>query len=290
MSRVSTASSPTVGGLADRKPAGAGVRVGIFLLPLAMAWLGCRVFSAGLATDGTAAGATGMGPSDSGGEETGPPVDRLGGWTSDSGANRGDARQPADVTPVIGVPATVGCSDGTREGFRDLENWPNIAGCAGGWNVPGLLATSSRSPSCDRVAGNDSPNSTGAGCCAADLCALTWHACLDGPDVASHSPTGGCESIVSPGDKAFFVVMAGASPQGVCYPDSSAVNDLHGCGSASIGQPESEGCPPLTRRMGFADCEATDVWQCGSADDSLDEAEVVTKLDSSMGGVLCCKD
>jgi hypothetical protein len=42
--------------------------------------------------------------------------------------------------------------------------------------------------------------------------------------------------------------------------------------------------------MGFADCEATDVWQCGSVGDSLDEAELVTKLDSSLGGVLCCKD
>jgi hypothetical protein len=265
-------------------------RAGILLLPLATALLGCRVFSAGLGTDGTAAGAVGTGPSDSGGEDKEPPVDGLGGWASDSGAHRGEAGEPADVAPVIGLPSIIGCSDGTREGFRDSQNWPNIAGCAGGWKVPGLLSTTSRNPNCDRVAGNDSPNSAGAGCSAADLCALTWHACLDGPDVASHSPTGGCESIVSPGDEAIFLVMAGASPQGVCYPDSSAVNDLHGCGSMSIGQPESAGCPPLTRRMGFADCTATGVWQCGSEEESLDEAEVVTKLNSSKGGVLCCKD
>jgi hypothetical protein len=229
-----------------------------------------------------------MGSSDSGAAEK--PSDGLGGSASDSDADRGDAAGPADLPPIIGVPAIVGCSDGTREGFSDVEHWPSIAGCAGGWKVAGLLDTSSRNLHCDRVAGNDSRNPTGNGCSVTDLCAATWHACLDGPDVASHSPTGGCESIVSPDDKAFFVVMTGASPQGVCFPDSSAVNDLHGCGSMSIGQPESEWCPPLTRRMGFADCDATHVWQCGTEDENLSEAAVVTKPDPSMGGVLCCKD
>ena len=52
MSRVSTASFPTVGGLAS-------------VLPLAVAMLGCRVYSIGLATDGTA-DSVGMGSSDSG--------------------------------------------------------------------------------------------------------------------------------------------------------------------------------------------------------------------------------
>jgi len=66
------------------------------------------------------------------------------------------------------------------------------------------------------------PQPRGTWCSASDLCGPTWHACLDGPDVESHSPTGGCESIVSPDDEAFFVVMTGASPQGVCYHDPSA--------------------------------------------------------------------
>ena len=57
-----------------------------------------------------------------------------------------------------------------------------------------------------------------------------------------------------------------------------------------IGQPESSGCPPLNRRMSFADCAATGVWWCGTADQSLLEADVVYKPDSSLGGVLCCKD
>jgi hypothetical protein len=106
--------------------------------------------------------------------------------------------------------------------------------------------------------------------------------------VASHSPTGDCAGLLLPGEQAFFVVMTGASFQGVCYPDPLLANDLHGCGS--IGQPETGGCPPLDRRMDFAACAATGVWSCGDASDSLLEAGLVTKLDSSLGGVLCCKD
>jgi hypothetical protein len=191
----------------------------------------------------------------------------------------------------------VGCSDGTREGFRDINRWPRIAACAGGWQVAGLLTGASRTPVCNRNAGNDSSDPTGIHCSAADMCAATWHACTNGPDVADHSSSGDCAGILSPGEQAFFVVMTGASPQGVCYPDPSLANDLHGCGS--IGQPEAGGCPPLDRRMDFAACAATGVWSCGDASDSLPgvdasgnllEAALVTKPDPSLGGVLCCKD
>ena len=30
-----------------------------------------------------------------------------------------------------------GCSDGTREGFVNATQFPNIAGCSGGWSVAG---------------------------------------------------------------------------------------------------------------------------------------------------------
>jgi hypothetical protein len=251
--------------------------------------LGCRVHSIGLAAKATADDAARMDAPDSGGGQETSTFDGPGGLEIDRDAHGADAGEPLDLAPMSSNSLIVGCSDGTREGFRDIKNWPNIAGCAGAWNLQGLLKPSAREPKCQRVAGNDSRNLAGIGCSASDLCALTWHACLDGPDVTSHSPTGGCESIVSPFDEALFVVMAGASPQGVCYRDPLATNDLHGCGSV-IGQSESGGCPPLNRRMSFADCAATGVWQCGKVDDSLREAEVVTKIDSSLGGVLCCKD
>ena len=270
MSRVSTTSSPTVGGVAC-------------LLPLAAAMLGCRVYAVGLAPDGTA-DSVAIGSSDSGGIGEATAIDALDAPAIDLATYGGDSGEPGDLAPAI----VVGCSDGTREGFRDMVNWPDIAGCAGGWQWPGLIDPSTRIPHCLRVAGNDSSNPAGLGCSVADLCAATWHGCLDGPDVASHSPTGGCESAVSPGDDALFVVMAGASPEGVCYSDPSATNDIHGCGS--IGEPESDGCPPLDRRMNFDDCAATGVWLCGTSDDSLLEADVVAKSGPTLGGVLCCKD
>ena len=182
------------------------------LLPLAPALLGCRVYSAGLATDATAGDFVGVGLWDSGGAGERTVIDALGELAIDAGAYRGEVGGAADLAPVIGDPNTVGCSDGTREGFRDVANWPDIAGCAGGWQRLGLLDLVARAPLCNRVSGNDSSNPNGDGCSAADLCAGGWHGCVDGPDVASSSPTG-CESVGSPGDQAFFAVMTGASAQ-----------------------------------------------------------------------------
>jgi hypothetical protein len=144
-------------------------------------------------------------------------------------------------------------------------------------------------PACDLQAGDTSANPNGTGCTAADLCAQHWHVCRNGADVAQHSPTGDCESCVAAGEPRFFLVASGASSMGVCSPDGREANDLHGCGG--LGQPESDGCAPLGRRMGFADCLATrGVWSCGSDFDSLQEAAVVTKKQPSLGGALCCRD
>jgi hypothetical protein len=198
-----------------------------------------------------------------------------------------------------------GCADGTREGFREATSFPHIAGCAGAWSIPGLLSMETREPQC-----HHSPGQTGQGCSVADLCAAGWHVCLDANDVETHSATGSCEGILPADEVGFFLVRAGATAQGVCSPDP-APNDLHGCGT--LGQPESESCAPLSRRMTFADCLATDgVWYCGdvcdsqpdggvvchaqgkietdATDESLMEALVVTKSAPTMGGALCCED
>jgi hypothetical protein len=91
------------------------------------------------------------------------------------------------------------------------------------------------------------------------------------------------------GEPRFFLVATGATSTGICTSDRATTNDLHGCGG--LGQPESGDCPPLGRRMGFADCLATaKVWSCGTASQSTEEAAVVTKSGPSLGGVLCCKD
>jgi hypothetical protein len=218
--------------------------------------------------------------------------------TQPDGAEGNGSRADAFVLPGsvpavdVGEPPGVespGCSDGTREGFRNATLWPSIAGCAGGFSVPGVIGSPGPKPTCRLVAGDGSTNPNGLGCSAADLCATGWHLCRDGTDVVKSSPTGDCEGCVAAGEPRFFLVASGASPMGICAPDPTFANDLHGCGG--LGQPESPECSPLTRRMGFADCiETGSIWACGGADKNLQEAAWVTKTGPSLGGVLCCKD
>lgn len=239
----------------------------------AAAVAGCRVLSSGLG---------------------GPVADASDAADLASRADQDDVA-PADAAPppvdvgeppgLPGAPLLVGCSDGTREGFRNLSHWPDIAGCAGAFAQPGVVG--SPAPACERQAGDTSVNPAGTGCGAADLCAAGWHLCRDAGDVARRSPSG-CESCVAAGEPRFFLVAAGASTMGICSPDTEASNDLHGCGG--LGQPESDACAPLVRRMGFADCQATGAWSCGTVADSLREAAVVSKPGITMGGALCCRD
>lgn len=213
-----------------------------------------------------------------------------------------DSGGETEVLHAFISPALAGCSDGSREGFRDVANWPAIAGCAGGFDRPGLLQAVS---TCGLLAGDTSVNPNGSGCSAADLCAPQWHLCLGGADVAAHSSTGGCEGATSADESLFFAAAQGATTMGICLPErgadassaplcladagASTSNDLHGCGG--LGEPESAACAPFSRRMGFADCLATQgVWKCGDASTPLCEAALVTKPDASLGGVLCCRD
>jgi hypothetical protein len=251
------------------------VRVLAFLI-VAAGLAGCHILTSGLQDGNPALPSPDTAP---GNEDTASPPE-------DSAGARLDVGEPPGVA---GAPIVVGCSDGTREGFRDVLDWPSIAGCAGAFDQAGVMGSPDVLPVCYLQAGDTSANPTGAGCNAADLCATRWHLCRDSADVAKHSPTGDCEGCVPAGEPRFFLVASGASPMGICSPDPRAENDLHGCGG--LGQPESDTCAPLARRMGFADCLATQgVWSCGSAVDSLREAAVVSKPGPTLGGVLCCKD
>lgn len=196
-----------------------------------------------------------------------------------------DASEPAGTK---GPPVSVGCSDGSREGFRTLASWPDIAGCAGAFDQPGILRESADRRTCGSMAGDESGNTAGTGCSAADLCASGWHVCRGPADVDLHSRGGGCEGCIPAREPRFFVAAGGASTTGICTGDVHASNDLHGCGG--LGEPEDESCTPLLRRMGFADCLRTfGVWSCGDSADSLQEARVVSKTATTMGGVLCCR-
>jgi hypothetical protein len=238
---------------------------------------GCLVFDAGV-----------VDPYD--GDAAPPPV-----FPADAAAGPVDAphldaaREVArDEAGVPGKPEQMGCADGTREGFISLTDWPAIAGCSGAWSLGGLLSPEARAPACMREAGNDGLNAFGEGCGVADLCAAGWRVCRDANDVRRHSPSG-CESAVNSVEPRFFLVLAGASAQGICSPDRNAANDLHGCGN--LGQSESSACEPLNRRMTFAECQASrGVWVCGGPGEHLTEAALVSKSDSALGGALCCRE
>ncbi|HVO27938.1 MAG TPA: hypothetical protein VMW56_30375, partial [Candidatus Margulisiibacteriota bacterium] len=49
---------------------------------------------------------------------------------------RAETRADASIS-VLSV-GTTGCADGQREGFVDESAYPDIAGCGGGWSIPGI--------------------------------------------------------------------------------------------------------------------------------------------------------
>src|SRR5581483_6256255 len=65
-----------------------------------------------------------------------------GGGGMDSGSTDGGGGKdsptmdaPVDMGIIV---SSIGCSDGTREAFISMNTHPNIAGCSGGWSVPGV--------------------------------------------------------------------------------------------------------------------------------------------------------
>jgi hypothetical protein len=64
-------------------------------------------------------------------------------------------------------------------------------------------------------------------------------------------------------------------------------NDLFGCGNHG-GAPNGNSCSPLDRFSGNQCATIGAPWTCGN--DGFAEASNVTKADSDVGGVLCCRD
>ncbi len=177
----------------------------------------------------------------------------------------------------------VGCSDGEREGFVDQAAFPNIAGCAGGFQVPGVSLV--RVPSCARQGGDDGFAPEGAGCNVSDLCQVGWRVCASAQDVESHSATGTCDGAVAEGDASLFFATRQSGP-GVRTCDAMGTDDLFGCGN--LGAAPDTSCAPLDR---FSDnlCEGlSDPWACGT--DGKEEAASVVKAGAGAGGVLCCRE
>jgi hypothetical protein len=154
---------------------------------------------------------------------------------------------PEDCGPCPD-PNTAGCADGSREGFLDEIKYPLIAGCAGGWDIPGLHHDA---PACSNQSGNGSDNPFGQGCNVEDLCSEGWHVCYGPEDVAAHSDSG-CTSVMDGAEEGQFFAVRSSSVGGFeCAPDADgglvlSTNDLFGCGD--LGCPLSaDSCGPLQR-------------------------------------------
>lgn len=263
----------------------------------ACAAAGCGVTNGGLfgsgntGTAGTGAGGSGGSSStNSGGSGTGG--DGTGGhMTSTSSASGSSSHSSASSSSSSSSSSgsTIGCSDGTREAYKDMGAQPKIAGCSGGFDVPGVTTPESMAPTCNRMSGNDSANPQGTGCSVEDLCAEGWHVCVDAPEVASTSATGQCDPVAD-ATPVFWLTRQVQDPSGNCIPPP-ATNNLTGCGNMG-GMPINPGsCNPLDHRMRQQDCAPTQNWYCGQTmQDGAIEAQIVVKIGSGEGGVLCCKD
>lgn len=209
--------------------------------------------------------------------------------------------------------SSVGCADGTREGFMSVTSHPNIAACAGAWTIPGVTRTN-LVPACNHAAGNTGVNQDGTGCSAADLCADGWRVCQGRAEVALHAP-GGCDDAVPPGtpDKALFFAVGQASTANTACDTSGNDNDVFGCGNLGTMLTADRNCAPLNRALastqpnacGYNEAEPNlGPWQClGGADSHLHEGALVSKngcpsssctydgqpvANWDKGGVLCC--
>lgn len=210
----------------------------------------------------------------------------------------------------------IGCADGAREGFLDQDAYPQIAGCAGGWELPGITPESV-APTCGLGAGDDSGNPEGWGCSAPDLCASGWHICATWQEVAARSPTG-CVGAVpegAPSKSIFWAIRQPSETGSVCGGWGDGFNDVFGCGNLGAGLGPDKGCGPLDRVLastqpqscGFNEAEPPlGPWECDGDDQShLSEGALVTKKgcggtscsydgapvgNPDKGGVLCCRD
>lgn len=171
-----------------------------------------------------------------------------------------------------------GCADGEREAFEDEDALPDIAGCAGAWQVPGVVVNV---PNCNRQAGDDALDPLGTGCSVEDLCGEGWHVCLSRAEVMERGITS-CNDHAFGG--AFFATRQSGNGSDTCA--NTGVNDVFGCGD--IGHTMIVGCAPLNRSTANGCAALPAPWDC---DTSLSqEAEHLVKTGPEFGGVLCCRD
>ncbi len=243
-----------------------------------------------------ARGGTGAGASSAGGASGAAASSGHAGTTgnTDASAAGGAAGSGHAGTAGIGLDAAsdvtsrdAGCADGERELFTDVTRFPDVAGCSGGFSVPGVTTDGSRAPRCARAGGDDGVNPVGAGCSVEDLCAEGWQVCASAAEVAARGVTECDTSATGP---AIWITRQGSGPGFPSDCVDGGTNNLVGCGPRLVdaGFPGAvpASCAPLDAIWIWRDCEAVGVWSCNS---TSAEPTVVTKGGPDHGGVLCCR-
>jgi hypothetical protein len=176
-----------------------------------------------------------------------------------------------------GDPRIIGCSDGQREGFADLEAHPRIAGCLGAWDGPRSLRDEPTGQRCgDDLEVCDSP---------ADVCADGWHPCgMDGlaGDLKTHTTYQACAEETGPGK--FVAAMSHGQTQELCPEKPTAQTEFPCFRDGYCAEPVCCG-----EDCAFGKCRDA-VWP-GQTRISLGKAEGCGAVTSERnGGILCCYD
>jgi hypothetical protein len=229
-----------------------------------------------------------------------------------------------DAPRDVAANPPTGCADGTREGFVDIVTYPDIAGCSGGWSIPGVMLENpgrapacptvtthdTATPACRRQGGNSGPLPSGTGCDVADLCSAGWHVCTSAQDVATHSGSKGCAEATGPSSPPlFFATRQSSNGCGDCATGTRTASDCTGngcttgCAQTAALSNDVFGCGNIGDAAGLSGCDPLDrfSYNLGSAlsgtnwsltDDGsgLCEAYVVVHRGPDYGGALCCRD
>ncbi len=177
-----------------------------------------------------------------------------------------------------GDPAVIGCADGQREGFADIQRHRRIAGCLATWEGTKSL----RDKPTNKACGDDNK----VVCTVpADVCAPGWHVCgTNGKndDLKTHTTFKACNKESGPGK--FIAAMSHGQTEELCPPAPSAETVFPCMDSGYCAEPVCCG-----DNCQFGKCR-DGVWK-GQTRISLGKAEGCGSVTSERnGGVLCCYD
>lgn len=185
---------------------------------------------------------------------------------SDAGGAGGDAGLGcgADFVEEAGECVSVsGCSDGTREAFSPVSEWPRLAGCTAKWPRASL-----------RDVKTGAPCGFELGACAvpADACGDGWHVCASPP----YGPTEISDQVTAEECAAQPGAYVAAVGDQFCEPCSDVGDGAACCGDRCVQQHGSCIFPGATAWFGVYNGYKN---VCGAI-----ESDLVQR------GVLCCRD